>query len=320
MFAPLTLGSLTFRNRVVASPVQEEASADGTPGGDYAERLVDDARRGPALVLAAPVAVSAAARVTPLSPTIASDEHVAAWGRVVRSVHDLDVLIGIQLGHAGRRGATQPRSRGVDLPLKAGGWPLLSASPLPYTPLSATPKEMDAADRGRVAEEFALAAARAAAAGFDLIELDFAHGYLLASFLSPLTNRRDDEYGGEMENRLRFPLEVLDAVSTALPGGGATLAARVPASDFVPKGLSPEDGVTIGKALAGHGCRLHHVTAGQTVVEDRPDYRRAFLTEMSDLIRAEAGVPTLVGGYITTEDDVNTIVGAGRADLCILDA
>ena len=319
MFAPLKLGSLTLPNRVVESPAGEEASVDGVPGKQDAARLEDAARRGPALVLTGPVAISLGGRVTPQSPTIHSERHMAAWRDIVQRVHDAGALIGIELGHAGRRGATRTRSEGADLPLLSGAWPLLSASPLPYTPVSQTPKEMDAADREAVINDYAAAAVRAAEAGFDVLELGFAHGYLVASFLSPLTNRRTDEYGGELENRLRFPLEILDAVRSLWPAE-RLLAVKLSVSDWARRGLTLDDAIAIARTFTDHGCELHHVTAGQTVADDRPDYRRSFLTGLSDAIRAEAHVPTLVGGYVTTEDEINTIVGAGRADLCILEA
>jgi anthraniloyl-CoA monooxygenase len=317
MFAPLTCGSLTYRNRIVLCPIHDEESLDGAPTDQDAERLIDAARSGASLVLAAPVAVSAAGRITPRSLTISGDRQTEAWAQTVESVHDTHAFIGIRLSHAGRRGATSPRSRGVDLPLASGGWPLLSPSPIPYTSISRVPKEMNASDRERVVRDFALAAERAAIAGFDVVELDFAHGYLIGSFLSPLTNERGDDYGGPLENRLRFPLEVLDAVRAVLPRD-RLIAVRMQAADWTCSGLSTDDAVAIARALAEHGCEVHHVTAGQTVPDDKPDFGRTYLTAMSDLIRSRASVTTLVGGFITTYDEVNTIVGAGRADLCLM--
>lgn len=317
MFAPLTCGPLTFRNRIALCPVHDEGSLDGAPTDRDAGRLIDAARSGASLVLAAPVAVSAAGRITSRSLTISGDRQTEAWAPIVESVHDARALIGIRLSHAGRRGATSPRSHGVDLPLAAGGWPLLSASPIPYTSISRVPKEMNASDREGVVRDFALAAERAANAGFDVIELDFAHGYLIGSFLSPLSNERDDDYGGPLENRLRFPLEVLDAVRAVLPRD-RSIAVRMQATDWARDGLSTEDAVAIARALAEHGCAVHHVTAGQTVADDKPDFGRTYLTAMSDLIRSRASVTTLVGGFITTYDEVNTIVGSGRADLCLM--
>ena len=193
------------------------------------------------------------------------------------------------------------------------GWGLVSASPIPYGPFSAVPRELDAEGMAAVREDFVGAAKRAANLDVDVLELDFAHGYLLASFLSPLSNRRADAYG---EDLLRFPLEVLDAVRDAWDG---VLAVRLSVADWAPGGVSVEEGAAIAGELVDHGCGLVHVVAGQTVAEGRPEYRRGFLTGLSDRVRAEARVATLVGGHLTTLDDVNTIVGAGRGDLCILD-
>jgi anthraniloyl-CoA monooxygenase len=224
----------------------------------------------------------------------------------------------LQLGHAGRRGATQPRARGVDLPLRTGGWPLLSASPLRYGPFSAEPKAVDDQDMVRVRQAFTAAASHAATAGFDALELDMAHGFLLASFLSPLTNRRHDGYGGSLGNRLRFPLEVLDDVRAAWPND-RLLGVRLTVTDWATGGVGVDEGVEIARVLSEHGAQLIHVEAGQTVSEALPVYRRGFLTALSDRVRSEARVPTLVGGYLTTPDEVNTIVGAGRADLCLIE-
>ncbi|HKP09144.1 MAG TPA: FAD-dependent monooxygenase [Gaiella sp.] len=280
VFAPFRLRGLELRNRIVA-------------------RAENEAALGAALVLSGFVAVSAGGRISPETPTI--DDWTPAQRPVL-----------LQLGHAGRRGACLPRSVGVDLPLP-DGWELVSASPLPYGPYSAVPTELDAPGLAAVREEFVAAAQRAGELGVDILELDFAHGYLLGSFLSPLTNRRGDEYGRE---RLRYPLEVLDAVRAAWDG---PLAVRLSVTDWARGGLAVDDGVAIARALAEHGCDLVHTVAGQTVHDDRPEYRRGFLTGLGDRVRAEARVPTLVGGHLPTLDDVNTAVGAGRADLCILD-
>ncbi len=224
----------------------------------------------------------------------------------------------IRLGHAGRRGATQPRHRGVDIPLRAGGWPLISASPVPYGPYAQTPKAMVSADFTAVESAFVDAAARAAEAGFDALELDAAHGYLLAGFLSPLANRRDDEYGGSLENRLRFPLAVLAAVRDVWPDD-RLLAVRLSITDWARGGVDDEEGVEIARAMAAGGAQLIHVEAGQTIAGGVPEYRRGYLTSLSDRVRNEARVPTLVGGYLTTLDEANTAVVTGRTDLCLLD-
>jgi anthraniloyl-CoA monooxygenase len=244
-----------------------------------------------ALVPSGFVAVSPEGRITPETPTL--DDWSPPAGQVL-----------LQLGHAGRRGATQAHSIGVDLPL-ADGWPLVSASAKPYGPYGATPAEPDEVE---IRRQFVAAAQRAAELGVDVLELDMAHGYLLGSYLSPLTNPSED--------RLRFPLQVLDAVRTVWP---RVLAVRLSVTDWHRRGNSVDDGIEIASVMAEHGCDLIHVEAGQTVHDDRPEYRRGFLTALSDRIRNEARVPTLVGGHLTTLDEANTIVGAGRADLCLLD-
>jgi anthraniloyl-CoA monooxygenase len=279
LFAPLELRKLELRNRAVVRP--------------------DAPSAGAGLVLSGFVAVSPEGRITPETPTIQD------WTPAARPV-------ALQLGHAGRRGACRPRSVGTDVPLR-GGWEIVSASPRPYGPFSAVPRELDEDGMAAVRADFVAAAARAAELGVEVLELDFAHGYLVASFLSPLSNRRTDAYG---EDRLRFPLEVLDDVRRAWPGA---LAVRLSITDWARGGVSVDEGVEIARAMAAHGCDLVQTVAGQTVAEDRPEYRRGFLTALSDRVRTEARVPTLVGGHLTTLDDVNTIVGAGRGDLCIVD-
>jgi anthraniloyl-CoA monooxygenase len=279
MFAPLELRGLTLENRAVVGP--------------------DTPSAGAGLVLSGFVAVSQAGRITPETPTI------DAWTPAASPV-------ALQLGHAGRRGACCSRSVGVDIPLHEG-WELVSASSLPYGPFSSVPAELDEEGMAVVRADFVAAAARAATLGVDILELDFAHGYLLASFLSPLSNRRTDAYG---RDRLRFPLEVLDDIRRVWDG---VLAVRLSVTDWARDGVSVDEGIAIARALVEHGCDLVHTVAGQTIAEDRPEYRRGFLTALSDRVRTEARVPTLVGGHLTTLDDVNTIVGAGRADLCILD-
>ena len=221
------------------------------------------------------------------------------------------------MNHAGRRGSTRPRTEGLDRPLKQGNWPLLSASPLPYTSQSQIPKEIDCAGMDQVRNDFLRSTRLAQQANFDLLQLNFAHGYLLASFLSPLTNQRGDEYGGTLEQRMRFPLEVFDAVRALWPED-KPICVALSATDCVKGGFTIEDAVTVAAALKAHGCDLIEVQAGQTTPDGEPAYGRGFLTLLSDRVRNEAGISTMVGGYLTTSNEVNTILAAGRADLCIM--
>lgn len=307
MFAPLRIGGLTTRNRVVR-----------TASSSSAEEVLAGARSGAGLVLTGLVATRADGRISPDSPVLDCDEASAAWSSVVDAVHGEGALIGLRLGHGGRRAATRPRDEGLDLPAGATGWPLLSASALSYGPFSTTPRAMSAADLDAMRDSFVAAAVRAAVTGFDVLELDMSDGYLLASFLSPLTNRRDDDFGGTTANRLRFPLSVLTAVRAVWPAE-RVLAVRLTVADWAPGGLVVDDGVELARELARHGAELVHVRAGQTVAEARPDYRAATLTALPDRVRNEAGVATLADSQLTSTDQVNTVIAAGRADLCVLD-
>jgi len=306
VFAPWRAGAVELRNRVVRAAAQPE-------------RVPELARSGAGLVLAGPVAATLDGRISPDTPTIHDDQAAAAWAALVDVVHLEGAHAAVLLGHAGRRGSTRPRASGADVPLREAGWPLLAPSPIPYAPRMPAPRPMDGDDMVAVRDAFAEAAGRAAGAGFDVLELDMGHGYLLASFLSPASNRREDAYGGDLAGRLRFPLEVLEAVREAWPED-RLLAARLTVTDGSRGGLPLAEGIAIVRELGVSGCGLIHVVAGQTVPEAaRANYRRGFLTPLADRVRAEARVPTLVGGYITTPDEANTLLGAGRADLCLLD-
>ncbi len=319
LFAPFTLRALRLPNRVVLSPPSEDDAVDGLVGERHDAELAGAVAAGAGLVLTEPVAVSAEGRITPGTPGLYRQDHAASWQRLVeRARAGGGAWIGVRLTHAGRRGATRPRRRGVDRPLREGGWPLLAPSPLPYLPGGPVPRELGERDLRLAREAFAAATERAAAAGFDLVALDLAHGYLLGSFLSPLTNRREDGYGGSPERRLRFPLEVVDAVRAAWPAE-RPLAVTLQADDCAPGGLGLDDAVAIASALREHGCDLVEVASGWTIPADRPDYRRFYLVPASDRVRNEAGVATVAGGNLTTADDVSTILAAGRADLCLLD-
>lgn len=318
MFAPYRLRSACLNNRVVMSPLAEDAT-DSLPGDEYTRQLRRCAAGGAGLVMAGMCAISPEGRVTPTDVGMYDEAQGRVWKELVAQVHAVrGARIGVQLGHAGRRGSTRPRSEGLDRPLKAG-WPLIAASPIPYTPLGQVPREMDRADMDRVVEHFVRAANMAGEAAFDLLQLNMAHGYLLASFLSPLTNQRADEYGGSLENRARYPLEVLDAVRAAWPED-KPLSVAISATDYVKGGFEVEDAVELARMLKAHGCDLVHVMAGQTTPEAEPPYAKGFLTPLSDRVRNEAGVATMVGGYLTTSNEANTILAAGKADLCVMEA
>ncbi len=319
MFTPMRLRNLTLPNRIVLSPLSSSSAQDGMQGEPYAGQMYGAALGGAGLVLTEPNAVSAEARITPESAGIYDTSHVEAWKRILEFVHaHSKAKVAMQLSHAGRRGSTRPRAVGLDRPLRHGNWPLFSASPIPYTPQSQVPKEMDQADMDCVRNDFVQAAQKAREAGFDLLQLHFAHGYLLASFISPLTNLRNDEYGGDLGHRTRFPLEVFDAVRAAWPED-KPISVAISATDCVKGGLDVDDAMILARMLKDHGCDIIAIAAGQTISDSEPAYGRGFLTPFSDRIRNEAGIPTMVGGYLTTSDEVNTILAAGRADLCIID-
>jgi len=300
MFAPFRIGEMTLSNRVaIAAGSDLEAAA----------------RTGAGLVLTEFVSVSEDGRITPQTPVI-DRSYQEALRLAADRIHQSGGRVALQLGHAGRRGSMRPRSDGVDRPLLRGGWRLIAPSPIAYTPRAALPRAMAARDIAHIVKVFEASAQAAASCAVDLLELNMAHGYLLASFISPLANHRTDEYGGSLENRMRFPLQVLDVVRTAWP---RPLMLRISASDWFPGGIDLDEAVEIGRLLKAHGADLIHPVMGQTVWESRADYRRLFGVPASDRIRNEAGIPTLASGYVSTSDDVNTILAAGRADLCLLD-
>ncbi len=319
MFTPFRLRDLLLPNRVVVSAMCQYSSQDGAPDDWHLVHLGSRAIGGAGLVIAEMTDVSAEARISPWCAGIYHDAHVAGWKRVVDFVHrHTGSKIGIQLGHAGRKGATAAPWLGEGpLPAQESPWPLVAPSPIPWGPKSQTPREMTRADMDAVKRDFVRATERTEAAGFDFLEVHCAHGYLLASFVSPLTNRRGDEYGGPLENRLRYPLEVFDAVRAAWPAH-KPISVRISAVDWAPGGIEPADSVEIARLLKAHGGDLVDVSAGQTVPEQRPRYGRLFQTPFADRIRHEVGIPTMAVGAISSFTDVNTILAAGRADLCAL--
>jgi anthraniloyl-CoA monooxygenase len=319
MFTPFRLRDLVIPNRVVVSPMCQYVADDGTVGDWHVVHLGSRAIGGAGLVMAEMTDVSRDARISHGCAGLYKAEHAAAWQRIVDFVHrESPAKIGIQLGHAGRKGATKRLWEGDSEPLPDGGWPIVSASPIPYfADRSPVPREMTRADMDAAVADYARAAELAHEAGFDLLEIHMAHGYLLASFISPLTNTRGDEYGGAIENRMRFPLEVFDACRRTWPAE-KPMSARISAVDWVPGGVEPGDAVEIARLLKAHGCDVVDVSAGQTVPEQRPTYGRLFQTPFADRIRHDVGIATMAVGNISSYMDVNTIIAAGRADLCLL--
>ena len=318
LFTPFRLRDLLLVNRVVVSPMCQYCAEDGTPNDWHLVHLGGRALGGAGLVFTEMTDVSREGRISPGCTGMYKPEHVPAWKRIVDFVHAHSYAkIGLQLGHAGRKGSTRLAWEGMDEPLPEGNWPIIAASPIPYFPYSQVPREMDRRDMDAVRDDFVRAARMAEDAGFDVLEIHFAHGYLLASFISPLTNRRTDEYGGSLANRMRFPLEVLDAVRAVWPEH-KPISVRVSAVDWAPGGTEPADAVEIGRILKAHGCDIIDVSAGQTVPDAKPVYGRQFQTPFADRVRHEAGIPTMAVGNISSYTDVNTILAAGRADLCVL--
>jgi anthraniloyl-CoA monooxygenase len=318
MFLPYKLGELELANRIVVAPMDMYSAVDGRIGDFHLVHLGSRGLGGAGLVMSEMICVSAAGRITPGCAGLYRDDQIDGWRRVVDFVHQHGrAKVGAQLGHSGRKGATQLIWEGDNQPLALGGWQTVAASPLPYFPHSPVPKEVDRDDMDRIRDQFAAAAARAQAAGFDLLEVHFAHGYLLSSFLSPLTNQRDDEYGGDLAARARFPLEVLAACQAAWPQE-KPISVRISATDWIPGGFDGEDAVVLVRMLKDRGVDIIHVSAGQVSPDQEPAYGRSFQTPFADRIRNEVGIPTIAVGAISSAEDVNTTILAGRADLCAL--
>ena len=319
MFTPFTVKGLTLKNRVVVSPMATYSATDGVPGDFHLIHYGSRAMGGAALVYTEMTGVSPDARITPGCTGIWNDAQGTAWKRIVDAVHaQSSARIALQIGHSGRKGSTRLAWEGIDQPLAAGNWPLVSASPLPYIAgVSQTPREATIEDLERIKADFVAAARRGAAAGFDWLELHAAHGYLLSSFISPLTNRREDKFGGSLENRCRFPLEVLAAVRAVWPADWP-MSVRLSAHDWVAGGILPADAAEVAKMFKAAGVDVISVSSGQVSHDEEPVYGRMFQVPFSDRIRNEVGIPTIVAGNIWEHDHVNTIIGAGRADLCAL--
>ena len=318
MFMPLRLGGLELANRVVVSPMDMYSAVDGTPGDFHLVHLGARALGGAGLVMTEMICVSDIGRITPGCAGMYRTEHVDAWRRIVDFAHSHGgSAMGAQIGHSGRKGSTKLMWEGMDEPLASGNWEVIAPSPIAYSSRNQVPRAMTRADMDVVLDQFVATARGAEAAGFDLLELHMAHGYLLSSFLSPLANLREDAYGGRLEGRARFPLEVLDACRAVWPAD-KPLSVRISATDWVPGGFDPDQAVAFARMLREHGCDVVDVSSGQVSPMEKPAFGRSYQTPFADRIRHEVGIPVIAVGAISSYDDVNTIIVAGRADLCAL--
>lgn len=317
MFTPLKVRDVVLKNRVVVSPMAQYSAVDGLPADYHLVHLGARAMGGAAMVFTEMTCVSADARITPGCPGLYKPEHTEGWKRIVDFVHqNTDAKIAVQIGHAGAKGATKLAWDGIDKPVDSDGWPLISASPNQYLKgVSQTSREMTSEDMDRVKADFVRSTQEAKKAGFDWLELHAAHGYLLSSFISPITNKRTDEYGGSLENRMRYPLEVFKAIREVWPKG-KPISVRISASDWIEGGITPDDAVDIARAFKDAGADMIDCSSGQVTKDEKPVYGRMFQTPFSDQIRNEVGIKTIAVGAIFEADNINTIIAAGRADLC----
>lgn len=318
LLQPLKLREVTVPNRIVISRQPATSATDGTPSRRYIEEMLDHGRRAPGLLLTDPVAVSPAGRISPGTPGLYTDAHADVWREAIDELTEsTDVRVGVHLLHAGRRGSMRDRHDGLDRPLPPEqSWELLAPSAKPYIPGGIVPKAMDDDDLKEVRGRYVSATEWALEAGFDFVQLHAGHGYLLSSFLSPLSNDRDDEYGGSLENRMRYPLEVFDAVRDVWPDDrpvGVTLQA----TDWNLNGFKTYEAKDVGATLRDRGCDILSVVAGQASIRERPQYDPTVLADFTESFRNELDMPVLSTNYVTTFDEVNTLVGAGRADLCL---
>jgi anthraniloyl-CoA monooxygenase len=319
MLTPFRLRGTVLKNRIVVSPMAQYSCVDGVAGDYHLVHLGSRALGGAGLVFAEMTCVSSDARITPGCPGMYTPQHTAAWKRIVDFVHaGSDAKIAIQLGHAGAKGSTRRAWDGTDLPLEEGNWPLVSASSQQYLEgVSQVARAATREDLERIKRDFVRATVEAARAGFDWLELHCAHGYFLSSFISPLTNQRQDEYGGSLDNRCRYPLEVFAAIRAAWPHD-KPISVRLSAHDWVPGGLMPIDAVQVARLFRGAGADMIDVSSGQVSKQEKPVYGRMFQTPFADRIRNEAGIPTIAVGAIFEADHVNSIIASGRADLCAI--
>ncbi len=316
MFTPFTLRGMTVPNRVVVSPMAMYSADDGLPNDFHLVHFGARALGGAGLLYTEMTCPSADARISPGCAGLWNDAQRDAWQRIVDFVHARSgAKMGLQLGHAGRKGSTQLGWQQADAPLEAGNWPLVSASALPYGPLSQVPREMTRADMLRITADFVAAARRGAQAGFDILELHCAHGYLLSSFLSPLTNQRHDGYGGSVANRARWPLEVFTALREVWPAD-RPISVRLSCHDWAPGGNTADDAVAFARLFQAAGADIIDCSSGQVVPDQKPVYGRMWQTPFADRIRNEVGIATVAVGSIFEADHVNMVIAAGRADLC----
>ncbi|MDN2679718.1 bifunctional salicylyl-CoA 5-hydroxylase/oxidoreductase [Janthinobacterium sp. SUN033] len=317
MLTPFRLRSVLLKNRIAVSPMAQYSAVDGVAGDYHLMHLGARAMGGAGLVFAEMTCVSADARITPACPGMYSEAHTQAWRRIVDVVHaNSDAKIALQLGHAGAKGSTRPMWDGIDLPLKEGNWPLISASEQQYLAgVSQVARAATESDLARIEQDFVRATLAAAVAGFDWLELHCAHGYLLSSFISPLTNRRTDEYGGSLENRCRYPLRVFRAMRAAWPQD-KPMSVRISAHDWVDGGITPDDAVVIARLFKQAGADLIDCSSGQVSKLEQPVYGRMFQAPFADRVRNEAGIASMAVGSIFEADHANSIIAAGRADLC----
>jgi len=318
MFTPFTLRSMTVVNRVVVAPMDMYSAIDGAPTDFHLAHLGTRALGGAGLIMTEMTCVSAEARITLGCTGMYAQDHVTSWRRIVDFVHAESMAkICLQLGHSGSKGSTRLPWEGEDVSLDEDGWQLIGPSPVPYAPALGVPRPMSRVDMDLVRDQFVGATRMGIDAGFDMIELHCAHGYLLSSFITPLSNKRTDEYGGSLENRVRYPLEVFSAMREAWPAD-RPMSVRISASDWVPGGVTGADAVEIARAFMAVGADIIHVSTGQTSIDAQPVYGRMYQTPFSDQVRNEARIPTIAVGNITEPDQVNGIIAAGRADLCAL--
>ena len=319
MFAPFRLRDMDLVNRVVVSPMAQYKAVDGCPTDWHFVHYAERAKGGAGLVFTEMTCVSPTGRITPGCPGFYAPEHEAAWTRLVDFVHaETEARICAQVGHSGRKGSTQLGWEEMDTPLASGNWETIAPSPIPWSERNPAPREMTRADMDAVRDQFVAATEMAARAGFDMVELHAAHGYLISSFISPLSNRRGDAYGGSLQNRMRYPLEVMAAMRAAWPEG-KPMSVRISANDWVGEdGVTPEEAVEIARMFRDAGADIIDVSAGQTSTEARPVYGRMFQTPFSNRIRNELDMPTMAVGNIYETDHVNSILMAGRADLVCL--